>query len=193
MKILTAREVPTPLECRNHDIAHRLLLGPAGGNARGAHFPDARHIAEPCWFGLDDFEGVHAKKGDDSLGELRPNDAHHAGAEVFLYSLGRRRSRRFQEFGLELQPVRPVREPNADGVNELAGRYRGDMANDRHQVAMAARLDLQDSEAVVLVVEGNAFDGADKRVLRRRCIVIWFHLIVAKVYGEKSGLRQRLG
>jgi hypothetical protein len=42
------------------------------------------------------------------------------------------------------------------------------VADDGHEVALAARLHLENGEAVVFVVEGHAFDGSDERFLGRR-------------------------
>jgi len=58
--------------------------------------------------GLDELEGHLAEGGNDALGELGADAAHHAGVAVFL---GRRR-RVLEEVGLELQPMRPVGDPD---------------------------------------------------------------------------------
>ena len=63
--------------------------------------------------------------------------------------------------------MRPVGEPDADGLDELAGRDRRRMADDGDEVAVAARLHLQDGEAVVLVVEGDPLDRTDESFFRR--------------------------
>ena len=49
------------------------------------------------------------------------------------------------------------------------GRDGRGMADDRHQVAAAARLDPQDAEAAVDVMEGDALDGAGQDFLVWRC------------------------
>ncbi len=48
-------------------------------------------------------------------------------------------------------------------AGKFPGGNRRDMADDRNQVPAAARLDLQDGKAIVLIVEGYALDRADKR------------------------------
>jgi hypothetical protein len=48
------------------------------------------------------------------------------------------------------------------------------MSHDRHQVALAARLHLQDGKAVVLIVEGHALDGPDERISGRGRVVRGF-------------------
>jgi hypothetical protein len=63
--------------------------------------------------------------------------------------------------------VRAVGDPDADGVDEVAGGDRGDMPHDRDQISLAPGLHLQDREAVVLVVEGHPLDGPDEGFLGR--------------------------
>ena len=56
-----------------------------------------------------------------------------------------------------------IRDPDADGVDEFPRRDRRDMADDRHEVALAPRLHLQHGEAVVFIVERHPLDGPDER------------------------------
>ena len=63
-----------------------------------------------------------------------------------------------QERGPELQPVLAIVGPRAGGLDELAGRDQGGVADDRHEITLAARLEAQDAEAVVRIVEGDALD-----------------------------------
>ena len=51
-----------------------------------------------------------------------------------------------------------------DRLNELAGADRRRVADHGHQVALAPRLDAQDAEAVVGVVEGDPLDEAGERL-----------------------------
>ena len=151
----------------DHDVADGLLLGPAGGDLPGAEFADAGDLPQLLGVGLDDFEGRLAEGADDPFGELGTDAAHHAGAEIFLDALGRRRRRRLQQIGLELQAVRAIGDPDADGVDEFAGRDRRRMADDGDEIAPPARLHLQDREAVLLVVKRHPLDGADERFTGR--------------------------
>ena len=64
-------------------------------------------------------------------GELGADAANHAGAEIFLDAFGRRRRGRLEKIGLELKAMRAIGEPDADGVDEFAGRDRSRMADDR--------------------------------------------------------------
>ena len=134
--------------------------------ARNSPMPD--NLAQLLRLRLDDLEGLLAEGRDDALGELGADAAHHAGAEIFLDPLRRRRRRGLEEVRLELEPVRAVGDPDADGVDEFARRDRRGMADDGDEVALAARLHLQDGEAVVLIVKGHALDRADERLSGRR-------------------------
>ena len=165
----TARDVPTPLRVqKDHDVAHGLLLGPAGDDLPCPEFADAGNLAQALRLRLDDLEGLLAESRDDPLGEHGADAAHHAGAEIFFDSLRRRRRRGLEEVRLELEAVRAVGDPDPDGVDEFARRDRRRVADDRDEVALAARLHLQDGEAVVLIVEGHALDRADERLSGRR-------------------------
>ncbi len=41
---------------KDHDLAHDFLLGPDGGDALRPARPDAVHLAQALWRGLDDIE-----------------------------------------------------------------------------------------------------------------------------------------
>jgi hypothetical protein len=71
---------------------------------------------------------------------------------------------------LKLKAVAPVGDPDADGVDEFPGGDRRDMADDRHQVAFAARLYLEHGKTIVIVVERHAFDGPDERFTGGGCV-----------------------
>ena len=55
-----------------------------------------------------------------------------------------------------------IRDPDADGVDEFPGGDRGHVADDGDEVALPARLHLQDGESVVIVMEGHPLDGSDE-------------------------------
>ena len=61
-----------------------------------------------------------------------------------------------QELGPELLAVRAVIHPLACRGDPLTGRNRGGVPDDGHQFAMAARLDAQDTEAVLSIPVGEA-------------------------------------
>ena len=114
---------------------------------------------------LDDVEHLFAEGLDQLLGVDRADALDHAGGEVLLDALGGGRRCRAQEIGAELHAVRPVVDPPAARLDELAGADRRGMADDGDQVALAARLHPQDAEAAVLVVEGDALDEAGEVLL----------------------------
>ena len=60
----------------DHDLPHRLLLGPAGDDAGGPHRADARNLGQTLRIGLDDLEGVLAKGCHDALGHGWADAAH---------------------------------------------------------------------------------------------------------------------
>ena len=126
----------------DHDVAHGLPLGPAGDDLAGAEFSDARYLAHPFRRGLDDLEGLLPEGGHDPFGQHGTDAAHHAGAEVFLDPLRRRRRRGLQKVGFELEPVAPVGNPDAEGVDEFSRRDRRHMPDDGDEVTFPARLHL---------------------------------------------------
>ena len=91
-----------------------------------------------------------------------------AGGEVLLDALGRGRRRRAEEIGAKLYAVRPVVDPPPARLHEFAGANRRRVADDRDQIAMAARLDTQHAEPAVLVVKGDALDETGE-VFAVRC------------------------
>jgi hypothetical protein len=168
----------------HHNVADGFLLGPAGGDPRRAKLPDPRHLPQPFRRRFDGFEGRHAEGGDNSPGELGTDASDHAGAEIFFDAFRRRRGRRLQKVGFELKAVSAIGDPDADSVNIFAGGDRSGVADDRHEVAFAARFDLQNGEPILLIVKSHAFDRADERFPRRGGIRWPFRL-----HGEAPPLR----
>ena len=126
----------------------------------GALRADAVDLLQALGRLLDDVEHLFAEGLHQLLGVDRADALDHAGGEVLLDALGRGRRRRAQEIGAELHAVRPVVDPPAARLDELAGADRRRMADDGDQIALAARLHPQHAEAAVLVVEGDALDEA---------------------------------
>ena len=56
--------------------------------------------------------------------------------------------------------MRAVADPDAAGRDPFARRTAGRMADHGHKITLASRVDLQDSKAILGVVEGDAFDRA---------------------------------
>lgn len=113
-----------------------------------------------------------ARTGDDPLGELRADAPDHAGAEIAGHALHRRGRRGLQQVRLELQAVRSIREPDSDSVDVLTGGDRSRMSDEGDQVPPASRLDLEDREAGVRVVERHPLDAADQRFAIRSALAV---------------------
>ena len=59
----TARDVPTPWECKkDHDLAHDFLLGPGGDDALRPARADAIHLAQALRRGLNDIEDLARRR-----------------------------------------------------------------------------------------------------------------------------------
>ena len=121
---------------------------------------DAFDGSEPRGLPVDDVEDRGAERVHEAPGEVRADPLDEAGAEVLLDALdGRRRDRR-EAAGRELHAVDAVVHPRAFGLDELADRDGRGVADHGDRFAAAADQDAQDGEAVLLVVEGDAFDRA---------------------------------
>jgi hypothetical protein len=144
----------------DHDFAHGLLFGPSGENAGRANRPDAFDLAQPIRAALDDVENLLAECADELLGVDRPYAADHAGREVSLDPVGRRRGRGAQEPRFELLAVGPIVDPLARGHDPFAGGNGSRMAHYRHEVTMSAHPCAQDTETVLSVVVGHSLDEA---------------------------------
>ena len=68
------------------------------------------------------------------------------------------RGRGLEKPGLELLAVSAVIRPVTGGRDPLAGGNHGGVANDRDEIAVAARLHPDDAEAVLGVLVGDALD-----------------------------------
>ena len=117
--------------------------------------------------GLDDVEHLLAERLDHLLGVDRADAADHAGAEILLDAVDRGRRRGAHEARLELLAMGAVVDPFARRGDPFAGGDGGGVADDGDQVAVAARLDAENAEAVLGVVERDALDKARQHFLGR--------------------------
>ena len=117
--------------------------------------------------GFDDVEHGFAEGLHQPLRVGRTDAADHAGAEVALDALDRRGRRRLQEVGPELQAVRAIVGPGADGLDPFPGRDHRGVTDDGDEVALPTRLETQHAEAALLVVERHPLDEPGE-VLGRR-------------------------
>ena len=99
---------------------------------------------------------------DDSPCELGSDASHHARPEITSDALLRRGRGGLEHVRIELQPVCSICQPDSDGVDVLAGGDRRGMTDERNQVPFPARLDLEDRESRVRVVERHPFDATDQ-------------------------------
>ena len=143
-----------------HDLADHLLVGPTFADPIGPLGPDPDHLPQALGALLDRVQRALGEGSDQLLGVDRPDALDHAGAQVALDALERGRRGGAQEGSLELEPVGPVVDPRAGGVDELAGADRGGGTEHGDQIALAADLDPQHAEAAVRVVEGHPLDQA---------------------------------
>src|SRR5262249_8876881 len=124
-----------------HDLPHDLFVCPRAGDALCAHRADSSDFAKPGGLGLGDVEDLFTKGLDHLLRVDWPDTADHPGTEVLLDAVDRRRLGCPHEARLELLAVRAVIYPVTGGSDPLAGGDGGGMANDGHQVSVAAGLD----------------------------------------------------
>src|SRR5450830_328255 len=106
----------------DHDLAHDLLLSPGIGDALGAEWANASHLAQALRLGLDDIEYLLAKRIDHLFGVDRPDAADHPGAEVFLDAINGGRRGRAHEARFELLAMGVIVDPFARCRNPLACR-----------------------------------------------------------------------
>src|SRR5215213_2838002 len=95
----------------DHDLPHRLLLGPPRHDARGSHGANSRNVGQTFGSGLNDLEGVNAKGSDDALGHGRSDAAHLTGGKILLNALDTGRWCCLEDLSLELKSVGSVADP----------------------------------------------------------------------------------
>jgi hypothetical protein len=113
---------PDPVAMQeDHDLPHRLLLGPGGRNPTRTHRPDAVNLPQPVGISLDDIEDPFAERADQFLRVARSDAPDHAGGEIALNAVDRGGPRRLQEPGTELLTVGAVVDPLAGRGDPLPG------------------------------------------------------------------------
>src|ERR1044071_960917 len=152
-----------------HDLADDLLFGPAGDDLSCTLGADAGHFAQTRRLLLDNFEHLLAEGTGELPGIDRADAADHAGAQVLLDALDRRRCRDLEERGPELHAVNAVVHPGAARLDKLAGRNGRGVTEYCYEVPLAARLHAQHAKPVLLIVECDAFDEAGEDLCGRAC------------------------
>src|SRR6266516_5743200 len=151
----------------DHDLADRLLLGPGGRDAAGAHRTDAIHLPQTIWFRFDDIEHLLAEGAQELLGIHRADAADHSRREILLDALKRGGRRGLEEPSFELLTVSTVVNPVARCRDPLTGRDRGGMANQGDQLAVATSLNPQDAKTVLGVLVSDALDQSGEHLAIR--------------------------
>lgn len=139
-------------------ISRTTFCSAQASTIRLAHGADAVHLPQPSRLRLNHIEDLLGEGPDELLRVGGANAADHSRAEVFLDPLDRRWRGGLQEPRPVLQAVRAVVDPLASGRDPFSRRDRRGLTNDRHKVAMAARLRSENAEPVLLVVEGDPLD-----------------------------------
>jgi hypothetical protein len=153
----------------DHDLPHRLLLGPGGRNPTRTHRPNAVDLPQPVGISRDDIEDPLAERSDQFLRIDRSDAADHAGGQIALNAVDRGRRRRLQEPGTELATVGAVVDPLAGRGDPLPGGDRGGMANDRYEVTVSSRSGPQHAEPVLGIVKRHSLDEPGERFLGGGC------------------------
>src|ERR1700739_2560869 len=112
-----ARRLPRPRRAdavavqEQHDLADRLLLGPAGDDPLRPLRADPGYLAQARRLLLDHVEHGLTGGAHQLLGVNRADAANHAGPEIFFDALGRRGRHRLEERSPELNTVSAVVDP----------------------------------------------------------------------------------
>ena len=138
--IRTVGLVNTDCPCRtnpmavqeDHDLAHDLLLSPGIGDALGADRANTRHLAQAIRLSLDRVKHLLAESTHKLFCVDRADASDHAGAQVFLDTVDRRRCGGAQEARLELLAMGMVVDPFAGCSDPLTSRNGRGMPNDRY-------------------------------------------------------------
>ena len=133
------------------------------------HRPDAIDVAQSFGRLFDDVEDSLAERFHQLLRINGADALDHAGAQVALDALQRCGWHHLQEGGVELETMLSIVVPFAAGVDVFAGLDRGRRADERHQIALPARLDAQDAESGLRAVEGDPFHQSGEYFLVFGC------------------------
>src|ERR1700722_8168071 len=142
----------------DHDFPHRLLLGPGGDDPSRAHWANAADLPQTASLRLDDLEHLVAEGTQQLLGIGRADAPDHTGGKVLLDALDRCGLRGLEKPGPELLAMGTVVDPVPRCGDPLAGRYCRGVTHHGDEVALAPRLDPNDTKAVFGVLVCDALD-----------------------------------
>ena len=123
------RRHPDALE-EDHHLLDRLLLGPGGGDHRGALGAQPADLGQPARLVVDDVHDVHAEVRDHPLGHHRADALDQPRSQVLLDARGRGGQDGGVGVHLELPAVPGVGRPPAGQPQELA-HLRAEQRPDR--------------------------------------------------------------
>ena len=129
---------------------------------RGTDRTSAIDLTQPIRFSLDDVEHLLAEDPDHLLGVDRADTADHAGGEILLDVVDGTRRRGAHEARLELLTMGAVVYPSTGRGGPFSGCG---VADDCEEVAMPARLDPKNTEAILGVVVSDTFDDGPQDFL----------------------------
>ena len=130
------RRHPDALQ-EDHHLLDGLLLGPGGGDHRGALGAQPVDLGQPARLVVDDVHDVHAEMRDHPLGHHRADALDQPRAQVLLDARGRGGQHGGVGVHLELPPVPGVAGPPAGQPQELA-HLRAEQRPDRRDQLRAA-------------------------------------------------------
>ncbi len=163
----------------DHHLADLALLVPGGLDLADPLGADAQHLVQPLRRFVDHGQGISAELAHDAFGRHRANALDQPAAQVFLDARGRGRQHRGVALDLELPAVLAVDRPLPLQAHVLAHLHAEHVADHRRLVVLAVRDQAGDGVAVLLVVKGDALDGAfqgghGERVRGRLVIGDWY-------------------
>ena len=135
---------------------------PAAGEPLLAGLPDAIDLGQTLRLLLDDLEYLVTKHLYQFGGEMGADAFDEAGAEEPLHPFRAARMGGANRVSFELLSMVTVYDPATVGFDVLTGNRKCEMSNDRDEVTMTFDDGLEDSEAIVGVVERYSFDAASE-------------------------------
>src|SRR6266478_2717067 len=162
----TALAVPTPWLCRKSMISRTIFCSAQASVMRLARTGPIPVTSRRRSGSASIVSNTFSPKARTSFFCVDRADApDHAGAQVFLDTVDRRWRRGAHESRLELLAMGIVVDPFAGCGDPLTrGNGRG-MSHDRYQVAVTPRLDPENAETVVVIMEGNSLDETGENFL----------------------------
>ena len=145
----------------DHHLLDRLLLGPGGGDHRGALGAQPVDLDQPARLVLDDVHDVHAEVRDHAFGHHRADALDQPRAQVLLDARGGGGQHRGVGVHLELPAVPRVGRPAAAQPQELA-HLRAEQRPDRGDQLRAAPLGRDPGDRVpgLRIGEGDPLQDA---------------------------------